>query len=221
MRFDNRDCTPGVRAAGLLQSMYTVKQGVRITLHKKIPIGGGLGGASSNAATTLVALNKIWQLNLSCAQLRALAVGLGADVPVFIHAHAAWAEGIGEQLTTIELPQYWYLVVNPFVQVSTAKLFADPQLTRDHPQIKICAPEPGQLGNAFEPLVRKRFPPVDAAFRWLEQHSKPFLTGTGACVVAAFDQRAQAQALADQCPQQFEPHVARGYNQSQLAQYMD
>lgn len=210
-----------VRAAHLLQSTYAVRQGVRIQLHKNIPIGGGLGGASSNAATTLIALNNIWELHLSRAQLSGLAAGLGADVPIFVHAHAAWAEGIGEQLTTIELPQRWYLVVNPCVQVSTAELFTDPQLTRDHPQIKICAPEPGQLGNVFEPLVRRHFPPIDAAFRWLEQYAKPFLTGTGACVVAAFDQRAQAQALADRCPQQFEPHVARGYNQSQLAQYMD
>jgi 4-diphosphocytidyl-2-C-methyl-D-erythritol kinase len=208
-------------AASLLQAQCASAVGVQIKLIKHIPIGGGLGGASSNAATTLVALNRLWKTGLSRLELMQLGAGLGADVPVFIHGQAAWAEGIGDQLTSITLPEYWYLIIAPGVKICTQELFADPQLTRDHPRLKICAPEPGLLGNDFEPLVRARYPGIDAVFQWLEQYAQPFLTGTGSSVVAAFDSRPEAQSLADRCPQEFRPYVARGYNRSVLMQHID
>lgn len=205
-----------IRAAQLLQQTTGVKQGVTIHLNKKIPIGGGLGGASSNAATTLHALNQLWQTELTIEQLSNMALPLGADVPVFVGGQAAWAEGIGEQLTPITTAELWYVVADAGVHVSTRAMFADSQLTRNSRQLTICPPEPGVLGNVFEPLVRTRYPEINNVFKWLENYAAPFLTGTGGCVVAPFDEHESALAVQAQAPSELTVYVAKSMNISPL-----
>lgn len=205
-----------VRAARLLQQEAACKLGADIHLHKRLPMGGGLGGGSSDAATTLLVLNRLWGLDLPLAQLAQLGLQLGADVPVFVHGHAAWAEGVGEQLTPVDLPEPWYLVLAPAVHVSTAELFADPQLTRDAQPLKIRDFLAGTGGNVFEALVRKRYPPVDEALTWLGQFAKARLTGTGACVFAAFETEAEARAVAEQAQARWTVLLAAGRNCSPL-----
>ena len=209
-----------VRAAQLLHQTAEISAGVNITLNKEIPIGGGLGGASSDAATTLHALNYLWNAGLNAEQLMRLGQSLGADIPIFIAGHAAWAEGIGELLTPMELPQKWYLIADTKIHVSTREMFADSQLTRNCPQLTICPPEPGVLGNVFEPLVRQRYPAIDKVFNWLGEHSKPFLTGTGGCVVAPFEDRESAQAVQEQAPPEVSIYVAKGKNISPLREQL-
>lgn len=203
-----------IRAAELLQQQANIQQGATISLKKVIPMGGGLGGASSNAATTLLALNNLWQANLNIDQLAVLGEQLGADVPVFIRGHAAWAEGIGEQLTPIAMPEYWYLVVNCGIHVNTREMFADSQLTRNCPALTICPPEPGVLGNVFEPIVRSRYPEIDRVFVWLAGCAKPFLTGTGGCVLASFAGHEAALAVQANAPAGLEVFVVRSKNVS-------
>ena len=209
-----------IRAAQLLQRTAGISAGVNITLSKEIPIGGGLGGASSDAATTLHALNCLWDAGMNTEQLMHLGQSLGADIPIFIAGHAAWAEGIGEQLTPMELPQPWYLIADTGVHVSTREMFADSQLTRNSPQLTICPPEPGVLGNIFEPLVRRRYPEIDKVFDWLGEHSMPFLTGTGGCVVAPFEERESALAVQAQAPPEVSIYVAKGKNISPLREQL-
>lgn len=205
-----------VRAALLLQKAAKVRQGVDIRLTKNIPMGGGLGGASSDAATTLLVLNKIWSINASEDELAELGRQLGADVPVFIRGHAAWAEGVGEQLTPIEMEESWILIINAGIHVSTAQMFAYSQLTRNSPQLTICPPKPGEFGNVFEPVVRAQHPKIDLVFDWLGRYSHPFLTGTGGCVVAAFADKKSAVEIQSRCPDGMTAYVAKARNVSPL-----
>ena len=154
--------------------------GATITLHKRLPAGGGLGGGSSDAASTLLGLNALWDLKLSTERLAEIGRGLGADVPVFVRGCSAWAEGVGEQLTPVELPQRWFLVIHPGCQVSTATVFQHPQLTRNSPAITIAAFFAGDTRNDCEDLVRRLAPPVDKALIWLQKFGDAALTGTGA-----------------------------------------
>ncbi|HGG61113.1 MAG TPA: 4-(cytidine 5'-diphospho)-2-C-methyl-D-erythritol kinase [Gammaproteobacteria bacterium] len=199
-----------VKAARLLRDSAGVRRGVRIHLDKRLPMGGGLGGGSSDAATTLVALNQLWEAGLERDELMALGLRLGADVPVFVNARNAWAEGVGERLEAIVLPEAWYLVVAPGVHVSTPKLFSDPELTRDCPAITIRDFLGGAGQNVFEPLVKKKYPPVAAAMKWLDQFAEAKLTGTGGCVFGAFASEREARDALRRLPGEFEGFVSRG-----------
>jgi 4-diphosphocytidyl-2-C-methyl-D-erythritol kinase len=176
----------------------------------------GLGGGSSDAATVLVALNELWGLRLPDTELAALGLSLGADVPVFVHGMAAWAEGIGEQLTPLELPQPVYLLVRPDATVSTAEVFKAPELTRDSPAITIRGflQEGGR--NDCEPVVRRRFPAVAEALDWLGGFAPARLTGTGSCVFAAMADDAQAREALAALPRRWTGYVVRGLNRSPL-----
>ncbi len=205
-----------LRAARLLQAETGCGRGVEIHIDKRLPMGGGLGGGSSDAATTLVALNRLWRLGLSEARLAALGLRLGADVPVFVRGRAAWAEGVGERLQPVDLPEPWFVILQPDAHVATADLFADPQLTRDLQPIKMRDYLAGVGRNVFEPLVRAAYPDVGAALRWLNAHAAGRLTGTGACVFAAFEGEAQARHVAAQAASRWRAIVARGCNRSPL-----
>lgn len=205
-----------VKAARLLQETTACSSGVMIYNDKRLPTGAGLGGGSSDAATTLIVLNKLWKLGLGTRQLAELGLGLGADVPVFIHGRAAWAEGVGEILTPVSPPESWFLVVIPSVNVSTAGIFSDTELTRDTPRMKIPDLLSGRGQNDCEALVRRRYPEVAAALDWLDGFSPARMSGTGGSVFAAFDSEADAQAVARQAPQGWESFVARGVNRSPL-----
>ncbi len=205
-----------VRAARLLQAESGCPQGVEIHIDKRLPMGGGLGGGSSDAATTLVALNRLWGLGLSEDRLAALGLQLGADVPVFVHGRAAWAEGVGERLQVVDLPEPWFVILRPDAHVATAELFTDPQLTRDLQPIKIRDYLAGGGQNVFEPLVRAAYPDVDAALTWLNARAVGRMTGTGACVFAAFERAAQARDVAAQAAGRWRAIVARGCNRSPL-----
>ncbi|MEM8845101.1 MAG: 4-(cytidine 5'-diphospho)-2-C-methyl-D-erythritol kinase [Pseudomonadota bacterium] len=205
-----------IRAARLLQKHYGVTYGVEIRLNKVIPIGGGLGGASSNAATTLRVLNKLWGINTSQEELAELAVSLGADVPIFIYGFAAWAEGIGEQFSAINPRENFYLIADAGEHVSTAEMFADSQLTRNSPTLTICPPEPGAFGNVFEPIVRARYPKIDRVFNYLNRYSSPFLSGSGGCVVAAFEDENTALRAQSECPEGIATYLVQGRNESPL-----
>ncbi|MEQ9462083.1 MAG: 4-(cytidine 5'-diphospho)-2-C-methyl-D-erythritol kinase [Haliea sp.] len=196
-----------LRAAQLLQRE---DRGVHISCEKRIPMGGGLGGGSSNAATTLLALNHLWQLGLPQAELQALGARLGADVPVFVGGHSAWAEGIGEQLTPIALPDAWYLVIKPACSVPTGEIFSSQELTRDTSPSTIAAFFQGVHRNDCEPVVVAKYPEVGAALQWLRAFAEARLTGTGACVFAAFDSRRAATAVQQQVPTRWTSFTARG-----------
>ena len=200
-----------LRAAHLLPGEG---QGVHIELVKRIPTGGGLGGGSSNAATTLLALNHLWDLGLENTQLQSLGAQLGADVPVFTAGHSAWAEGVGEVLTPVELPPAWYLVIAPQCHVSTGEIFSHEQLTRDTSPIKIAAFFEGQSRNDCQNLVRNLYPEVDNALKWLEKFGEAKLTGTGACVFASFARESQARSALAELPASMSGFVARGLNES-------
>lgn len=204
------------RAAQKLQSLSETSYGVEITLHKSLPIGGGLGGGSSDAASTLVALNQLWGLGLNKNQLMSIGLSLGADVPIFIHGAAAWAEGVGDEITDIELPESWFLVLHPPCHVSTANIFRQPDLTRNSPRIKIRAFLEGDNRNDCLPVVRRHHPEVAEAMDWLNRHARARLTGTGACLFAQFAERRQADEVLDQLPSEIEGFVARGLNRSPL-----
>jgi len=205
-----------VRAARLLQAETGCAHGVDIDIDKRLPMGGGLGGGSSDAATTLVALNRLWGLGLSEDRLALLGLRLGADVPVFVRGRAAWAEGVGERLRPVDLPEPWYLILQPHAHVATADLFADPQLTRDQQPIKIRDFLAGAGQNVFEPLVRAAYPDVNAALAWLNARAAGRMTGTGACVFAAFENEALAREVAAQAAGRWPAIVARGCNRSPL-----
>ena len=218
-----------VRAARLLQDCATSQHGVDIRLDKRLPMGGGLGGGSSDAATTLVALNQLWGLHLPTEQLAALGLQLGADVPVFIHGHAAWAEGVGEIMTPVTLPEPWYVVIAPPCQVSTREIFSAPELTRDAPTLTIegflSAVDLRSVGggwggsNACESVVSQRYPPVATALAWLRKQpgaTGTRMTGTGACVFAAFADESSARQTLQRIPANMQGFVARGMNRSPL-----
>jgi len=205
-----------VRAARLLQQAADTGLGADIRIDKRLPMGGGLGGGSSNAATVLVALNRLWDCGLETERLGRLGLSLGADVPIFVHGHAAWAEGVGERFEPIDLPEPWYLVLTPRCHVSTAAVFQDPELTRDSTRITIRAFAAGDTRNDCLPVVRNRYPEVAQAIDWLSEFSDARLTGTGACVFAGFESEQRAQQVAGRLPAGFEGFVARGRNRSPL-----
>ncbi len=190
--------------------------GARIRVRKRIPMGGGLGGGSTDAATTLVALNELWRLGLDVDELAAIGLGLGADVPVFVHGRNAWAEGIGERLTPLELPRRWFVIVDPGVSVPTGAVFQAPELTRNSPVITIRAFLDSGGRNDCEAVVRRRFPAVAEALDWLGRVAPARLTGTGACVFAAFDRVEDAERVAARVPDTWRSLVARGLDRSPL-----
>ena len=200
-----------VRAARLLQAHTAVPRGARIRLHKRIPIGGGLGGGSSDAATTLLALNRLWDLGRSRRELAALGLTLGADVPVFVHGRSAWAEGVGEVLTPVTLPETWYVVLVPPVAVSTARVFAGLQLTPYSPAITIRAFQTGPTRNDLEKTVRAQYPAVDAALRWLAEFGVARMSGSGSCVFVPVASAKTGREILAQAP--IAGFVARSLNQ--------
>lgn len=217
-----------VRAAKLLQQATECKFGVDIRLDKRLPLGGGLGGGSSDAATTLVALNHLWGLGLPRETLLDLALTLGADVPIFVFGKSAWGEGIGEILTECDVPSPWYVVIHPGVHVSTAELFTAPELTRDVRPIKIRDYLDRGGENVFEPLVRQRYPAVNDALNWLSQQANLLhsarMTGTGSCVFAPFEQELQAREVMEKlvidAPGQWQAWCVQACKESPLAQKM-
>jgi 4-diphosphocytidyl-2-C-methyl-D-erythritol kinase len=210
-----------VRAAKSLQRKANCQLGAEISLKKVLPMGGGLGGGSSNAATTLVALNQLWQCHLTIDELAQLGLSLGADVPVFIRGKAAWAEGVGEKITPITVDEPWFVVIVPNCHVSTAEIFSSSELTRDCKMITVSRFLSGEGSNVCEPVVRKHYPQVDEALRWLAQFAESKMTGTGACVFAEFAMQQQAQDVVSQLPEGWQGFVAKGCNTSPLATKMD
>lgn len=208
------------RAAEVLRRHTGRSLGADIRLTKRLPAGGGLGGGSSDAATALHGLNRLWQLDLATAELAALGLALGADVPVFVHGHSAWAEGVGEHLEPVALGERFYLVIAPDTAVSTATVFADKHLTRNSRPITLAAFLKGGSRNDCEPVVRARYPAVDRAMIWLSQYAEPRLTGTGACIFASFDNRHSAEAvlaaMRKEAPASWQGFVARGVDRSPL-----
>ena len=203
-----------LRAALELQRASGTRQGADLRVHKRIPQGGGLGGGSSDAATTLLALNELWDCGLSLDDLASLALPLGADVPVFIRGSSAWAEGVGERLTPVSLPEAWYVIIYPGVGVSTREVFQSPELTRNSPLITIRAFFQSGGHNDCEPVVRARSPEVAAALDWLAREGRAQLTGTGSCVFTARGSAAEAARLAARVPERWMSFVARGLNTS-------
>jgi 4-diphosphocytidyl-2-C-methyl-D-erythritol kinase len=200
-----------VRAARTLQAASGCRSGVEISVEKRIPIGGGLGGGSSDAATVLVALDRLWGLGLGVERLAEIGLGLGADVPLFVRGRSAWAEGVGERLTPLDLPASWYVILDPGAEVATAAVFQAPDLTRNSPPTTISRFLAGEATrNDLEPVVRARFPAVARALDWLAAHAPARLTGSGACVFAACSDRAGAEAIATRCPAGLRAYVARG-----------
>ena len=183
-------------------------------------MGAGLGGGSSNAATSLVALNALWECGLATDVLAELGKKLGADVPVFIYGQSAFAEGIGEILTPMELPKKWFLVVTPDCQVSTEEIFSHPQLTRNSSPIKIRALSGEQYRNDCQSVVLKLYPAVQQVLEWMENFAAPLMTGTGASVFCSFDNHLEAAKVFSQVPKQWQAFVAKGVNRSPLHQQM-
>ena len=209
-----------MRAAVLLKQATGHQAGVEIELVKRLPMGGGVGGGSSDAATTLVVLNFLWRLGLKRGELQQLALKLGADVPLFVFGENAFAEGVGEQLNPLVLPAAWYLVLVPPVQVPTASVFAAPELTRETKPIRITAFFDGlkrrALRNDLEPVVSERYPEVARHLAWLKQHGEARMTGSGACVYAEFSTASAAHAAHAQLPQAMRGFVARGLERHPL-----
>jgi len=205
-----------VKAARLLQTAAGTRAGADITLEKKLPLGGGLGGGSSDAATALIALNRLWGLNWPRARLQQLALELGADVPVFVFGESALATGLGEILEPLALTPAWYLVLIPPVSVGTAEIFQNTDLKRDSIPIKIppFSPAPGR--NDLEPVVCRLYPEVARHLAWLRRHGSALMTGSGACVFAQFGTEAQARAVLGQLPATMRGVVARGLDRHPL-----
>jgi 4-diphosphocytidyl-2-C-methyl-D-erythritol kinase len=205
-----------VRAAQALKDASGTAAGADIEVHKRIPLGAGLGGGSSDAATTLVALNELWDCGLSVAELSQLGLRLGADVPVFIQGFSAWGEGMGERLTPVALPERWYVIIYPGVSISTRDVFQSPELTRNSPLITIRAFFESGGHNDCESVVRARSPEVADALEWLGRAGRAHLSGTGSCVFTARASAADAERLAAQVPDRWRSYVARGLNTSPL-----
>ena len=207
-----------VRAARSLQAATGSRAGASIRISKRIPMGGGLGGGSSDAATVLLALNHLWRCGLSVDELARLGLPLGADVPVFIRGSSAWAEGVGEKLVPVELPERWYVVIHPGVSVPTKDVFQSPELTRNSPVITIRAAfGPGDAAttrNDCEPVVRARYAEVADALDWLGKSAPARLTGTGSCIFAGFESAIEAERVAARTPDRWRAFVARGLNAS-------
>jgi 4-diphosphocytidyl-2-C-methyl-D-erythritol kinase len=205
-----------VRAARALQARAGTGHGATLRVYKKIPQGGGLGGGSSDAATTLLALNRLWGCGLTLDELAALGLPLGADVPVFVRGSSAWAEGVGERLVPVELPGKWFVVIHPRVAVATRDVFQAPELTRNSPVITIRAFFESGGRNDCEPVVRARYDEVADALDWLSRYATARLTGTGSCIFAACTSAIEAECLAARVPDRWTSYVARGLNVSPL-----
>lgn len=199
-----------VRAARLLQSAAGVQRGASIRIEKHLPMGGGLGGGSSDAATTLIALNHLWQAGLSRRQLEDLGLQLGADVPIFIHGHAAFSEGVGEVFTDVVPPEAWYLVLVPPVSVPTAAIFGAADLRRDTPVIQAADWRPGMGHNDMEPVAVRLYPEVGTHLDMLKAYGRPRMSGSGACVFVELPDAAAAQAAQKALPAGVSSFVARG-----------
>ncbi|MFG0379360.1 4-(cytidine 5'-diphospho)-2-C-methyl-D-erythritol kinase [Pseudomonas sp. zbq_18] len=205
-----------VRAAHKLQRESGCPLGADIWLDKRLPMGGGIGGGSSDAATTLLGLDHLWQTHIGEERLAQLGLGLGADVPVFVRGRAAFAEGVGEQLQPVELAEPWFLVAIPQVSISTAEVFADPELTRDTPAITVRSLHEGGGHNDCQPVVEKRYAEVRNALKTLNKFVDAKMTGTGACVFGSFPNRADADKVSRQLPDTLPSFIARGCNRSPL-----
>ncbi len=205
-----------VRAARLLQQHTDTGQGADIWLDKKLPVGGGIGGGSSNAATTLVGLNYLWSTKQTLESLAQLGLSLGADVPVFVMGKAAFAQGVGEKLQPLELPEPWYIVAVPPVSISTAKVFSDKCLTRDTPLTNIRTVLKQSGHNDCQAVVEKRYPDVRNALILLNKYVEARLTGTGSCIFGSLQNKKQAVNIATQISESLPSFVAQGANTSML-----
>jgi 4-diphosphocytidyl-2-C-methyl-D-erythritol kinase len=203
-----------VRAAHVLKQTTGSRLGATLKVHKRIPLGGGLGGGSSDAATVLLALNDLWGARLPLPELASLGLPLGADVPVFVQGSSGWGEGVGERLTPVTLPAKWYVIVHPGVGVSTREVFQSPELTRNSPLITIRDFLDSGGRNDCEGIVRALAPEVAEALDWLARLAPAHLTGTGSCVFAACESAVQAERLAARVPDRWMSFVARGLNTS-------
>ncbi|MGR5337758.1 4-(cytidine 5'-diphospho)-2-C-methyl-D-erythritol kinase [Vibrio gigantis] len=204
------------KAATALQQYTSTTFGADIQLKKVLPMGGGIGGGSSNAATVLVALNYLWQLDLSDDQLAEIGLKLGADVPVFVRGHAAFAEGVGEQLQPANPNEKWYLVVKPQVSIATVDIFTHSKLTRNTPKRALSTLLEQEYVNDCEKIVRMLYPEVDKQLSWLLQYAPSRLTGTGSCVFAEFNSKKEAELVREQLPDTVSAFVAKGRNISPL-----
>ncbi len=204
------------RAAEALLEYRREKKGIRITLRKNLPMGGGIGGGSSDAATALAAVNKLWKCDLSVDELAEIGRKLGADVPVFVRGHAAFAEGVGEKLIPVDLQEKWYLVVVPDVHVSTKEIFCHPDLKRNTPVRSWDELKKEKWENDCQSLVKKIYPPVDQSLEWLLKYAPSRMTGTGACVFGEFDDKTSAEGALRSLPGGWRAFVAQGRNQSPL-----
>ena len=203
-----------VRAARALQAATGCGLGATLRVRKRIPMGGGLGGGSSDAATVLLGLNELWGCRLPVDELATLGLPLGADVPVFVRGSSAWGQGVGEDLQPLELPESWYVVIHPGVAVGTRDVFQSPELTRNSPVITIRAFFQSGGRNDCEPVVRARFPEVADALDWLGRFAPARLTGTGSCIFAPCATAIDAERLAARVPDRWTSYVARGLNVS-------
>lgn len=211
-----------IKAAKLLQMEAKTAQGADIGIEKRIPMGGGFGGGSSDAATVLVALDRLWGLHLGRERLARLGVRLGADVPVFVHGRNAWAEGVGEQLQPLELPPAWYVLVSPPVHAATAAMFQSPDLTRDAAPVTIAGFLSGIVrDNAFEPVLRRREPAIEAVFKALSRVGQPRLTGSGSGCFVEFATRESAEAALVALPPGIHAWLARGAERSPLLEAVE
>jgi 4-diphosphocytidyl-2-C-methyl-D-erythritol kinase len=205
-----------IRAANLLKAETGCDLGVCIDVEKNLPMGGGLGGGSSDAATTLVVLNKLWGLNLSTEKLMTLGLSLGADVPIFVYGHSAWAEGVGEKLEEINVSEQWVVIIKPDCHVNTGEIFSAKELTRDSKSIKIADFTAGQHQNDCVEVVCQRYPFVQNALVDLSEFSEARLTGTGACVFAQFDSKESAVRAYQSLENKWQVYLAKGINESPL-----
>ena len=187
-------------------------RGIAISIEKVIPMGGGLGGGSSNAAVTLLALNDLFDLGYSVDELATKGAVLGADVPVFVRGTSAWAEGIGDELMPLELPACWFVIIYPDCHVSTQEIFGAPELTRNTPPITVSAFFEGPVRNDLQPVVESRYKQVSTAIKWLSNHGSAMMTGSGACVFASFQSQVEAQRVAEAAKGEFSVFVAKGIN---------
>ncbi|MGR9088108.1 MAG: 4-(cytidine 5'-diphospho)-2-C-methyl-D-erythritol kinase [Gammaproteobacteria bacterium] len=205
-----------VKAASILKAETGCRQGVEIEVEKNLPMGGGLGGGSSDAATTLVVLNRLWGLGLSTQKLMSLGLRLGADVPVFVFGHSAWGEGVGEELVEMATPEKWVVVIKPNCQINTKEIFSDKDLTRDSKSITIEDFIAGQHQNDCLEVVCRHYRPVQEALADLSVYSAARLTGTGACVFAQFEGESGARAAFEGLKGKWQVYLTKGLNESPL-----
>lgn len=208
-------------AAKLLQEKTSSAIGCHIQINKKIPLGGGMGGGSSNAATTLLVLNHLWKINLSKTELLEMGRRLGADVPIFIIGESALAEGIGEKLRPIVTEKQWFLIINPHISISTHKIFSHPELTRNSLPSKISAILDGRSDNDCTKLVTKLYPEILEVLDWLKNHGKPKLTGTGACIFCSFKSSNEANWVLKDLPEKWSGFVTEGVSVSSVHETLD